>query len=124
MKMLTIDIADSKFVRNNGVNIEQENNNHIVANGWDCKITPNGDIICYARQYYSDGLKALKYTIRRNGYAIIVYRTKSERTVLKKGFITPKNMPVAGKLYLSDGRIEKRQVYFKSQIPNNYKKQE
>ena len=116
MKMLTIDIANAKFVRNNGVDIEQESDNHIVANGWECVITPNGNLVCSARQFYDGSWNMLRYTIRKNGYAILLLQLNNERKILKKGFVIPKGKSVEGTIFLSDGHLNKKQAYFRTKI--------
>ena len=68
MATLQIQIQDSKFISYNGENVETFSDKYIEANGWRCRITEEGKVICTATYFYKDVERKVKFSIK-NGYA-------------------------------------------------------
>lgn len=68
MATLQIQIQDSKFISYNGENVSTFSDKYIEANGWRCRITEEGKVICTAAYFYKDVERKVKFSIK-NGYA-------------------------------------------------------
>ncbi len=95
--------------------LENFNPRHIVANGWDCRITRKGEIRCECTREYSDGWHVMLYVIRPNGSYRLTLDTPDREApeVLRKGYVVPKGVPVEGLLGLSGGYVDSRYAYFR-----------
>ena len=120
-----VTIENGKFVVIKGFGYDDAGNyvstktleTSIEENGWTCFVTSTGKIICECKREYSNGLNAVRYVIKPNGFASLIYVDSSgKKEVRKQGFIIPKhrrNLPISGMLGLSGGNVTERYAYFR-----------
>ena len=125
MSTSKIEIRNGKFVvvkelgyDNNGKYITEEAlQTSVEENGWSCFVTHSGKIICECEREYSNGLNAIRFVIKPNGFTSLTYVDPSGRKEIRKqGFVIPKNrrgLPISGVLGLSGGNVTERYAYFR-----------
>lgn len=109
-----IEIKNGKFVRTfDAEKPKIFEPQYIVGNGWECKITPSGTIVCTSKN--KNGI--LKFVIFKNGFSKLTLKQqwKKEKT-LKEGYVIhARGEAINGFLGLSvNDKFKKRYAYFRT----------
>lgn len=126
MSTSKLEIRDGKFLVQKRIDYpDRWDSDYVVVedtfieniNGWTCFVSHAGKIICECERGYSDGINTIRYVIKPNGFASLVFVDPSGRKeVRKQGFVVPKgqrNKPLNGIIGLSGGNVRTRYAYFR-----------
>lgn len=112
-KVWKIKVKGNEFVGNFGAKKPKVSEpKYIRGNGWECKITPTGTIVCITKKKR----KILKFVIFKNGFSKLTLKTgKSEETIKQGYVINAKGEPIDGFIGLVlSGKIEERYAFYRS----------
>lgn len=114
MATLMVKIQNGFFSDSYGRYLESLSPTHLVGNGWDCTINPDGSLFCECAREYSDGLHSIRYVIQKSGFAKLTLKTPWTFKVLRRGFVTTKGVPFGnGTLGLAGGNVDERYAYYR-----------
>ena len=89
----------------------------IEENGWSCFVTHSGKIICECEREYANGLNAIRFVLKPNGFASLTFTDPcGKKEIRKQGFVIPKHrrgLPISGIIGLSGGNVTERYAYFR-----------